>query len=123
MFDYVRMSESTSDIAQALRQRAAALAILECAVTREMVAQQSELRLRAERRAGLVLKAALEAAVRQRDLAAFELLLDAHGISRHQASRWQGLACLTADMFERKVVKRVAIAVAGMTNDTLARAG
>jgi hypothetical protein len=110
-----------SDLPEALRQREAALAILECAVTRETVAQWSEVRLRAERRAGEVLNEVIEAGMRQSDTTAFANLLDAHGVRRRQASRWQSLAYMPPDVFERAVVKRIAIATAGMTFDTSAR--
>ena len=81
--------------------------------TARTVAQQSEARLRAERRAGAVLNEVLEAGVRQGATAAFAELLKPHGVTRHQADRWQRLAYLPLDAFERKIVKRVALAVAG----------
>jgi hypothetical protein len=105
----------------AIRQRGASLAILECAVAPEVVAEHTEGRLRAERLAGEILTEAIKAALRAGDISAFTRLRAEHGVTRTQASRWQSLACMTADEFERKVVKRVALAVAGMTNAAPAR--
>jgi hypothetical protein len=102
----------------AVRQRGHALAALETAVDPTMVADMTGLRLRAERRAGEVM---LEL-VRRGDTAAVKRLLVENIISRDAAGRWQRLGAMDADEFERKVTKRVALAVAGLTNAAPARA-
>jgi hypothetical protein len=105
----------------ALRQRGASLAILECAVDPEVVAAHTEARLRAERRLGEILGEVRERSLRDRDVSAFGTLLAEHGVSRDQADRWQRLALMPADEFARKIVKRVAVAVAGLANVAPAR--
>jgi hypothetical protein len=102
----------------ALRQRGHALAVLECATDGQVVADMTGLRLRAERRLGEVM---LEMVMR-RDTAAIGRLRIENEISRDAASRWQRLGAMDADEFERKVVKRAAIAVAGLAASAPARA-
>jgi hypothetical protein len=102
----------------ALRQRGHALAALETAVEPTMVADMTALRLRAKRRAGEVL---LDM-VRTGDTAAIRRLLVKNEVSRDAAGRWQRLAAMDANEFERKIVKRVAVSVAGLASSAPARA-
>jgi hypothetical protein len=113
-FQEVCMTED--DLAEAMRQRSSALAILECATIPEVIAEQTEVRLRAERRADQALLEQLEAALQAGD--SFFRKLNDQGITRTQYDRWTKLALMPNDQFSRKITKRTALAVAGMTNDT-----
>jgi hypothetical protein len=101
-----------------VRQRGHALAVLECSVDPQAIAAMQALRMGAERRAGEVMLDLF----RQGDTASVRRLLVENGISRDLAGRWQNLATLDPEAFERKVVKRAGLAIAGKTNDAPARA-
>jgi hypothetical protein len=114
------------ELAEAPRRRSSALAILEVATIREVIAEQTEVRLRAEQRARHVLtKMILDWAesivgARRKERVTqgptFSAMLRGRGISHLQAARWLRLAAVPEGRFSRKVVKRVALAVAGPTS-------
>jgi hypothetical protein len=119
------------DEAKGIRDKAAALAVYaQQAKDRELEHMALEIRLRAERRAGELLRATelnkgaagnpggRGAALVQRPGATAQPRLEDMGISKAQSSRWQKLAVVSEDTFERAIAatkaKQARLSTAGV---------